>query len=178
MLSFIFTSVRSSSSSLIVAGCSPQCELGLGSLPPSLPGLRNYREATFGAEQTALILKRFKTKPKETRPAACERNVLGTLKPSFTSAAKPLSSPSLACAVPVAGVTWPSERCRCPVGFAGYQRAAFDEAQLGKQLSLWSTQPRRKLSMQLVLPVLMATSCSPEGRGRSLPTRGARGGGG
>lgn len=79
--------------------------MGLGSLSPSPPSLWNYREALFGAEQVALILKRFKTKPKESRPAACKRNVSGILKPSFTSAAKPPSFPCLARAVPLAGVT-------------------------------------------------------------------------
>lgn len=133
---FIFTSVRSSSSSLIVAGCSPQCELGLGSLLPSPPSLWNYREAMFGAKQIALILKRFKTKPQETRPTTCRRNVSGILKPPFKSAAKPPSFPSLARAVPLAGVTWPSERCRCSTGFIDYQQPAFDEAQLSKRLCL------------------------------------------
>lgn len=118
VLSFIFTSVRSRSSSLIVADCSPRCEFGLGSLSPSPLSLWDYREALFGAERSALVLKRFKTKPKETRPTACQ-NVSGIFKPPLTSAAKPQSFSCLACVVPLAGVTWPSEHCRCSTGFTG-----------------------------------------------------------
>lgn len=60
--SSIFTSVRSSSSLLTVAGWFLLCELELRFLSPSPLSLWNCREALCKAEQVALILKKFKPK--------------------------------------------------------------------------------------------------------------------
>lgn len=80
MLSFIFTSVRSSSSWFTVAVCSLQHGSGLGSLSP-LCWVCGIAQQLCRAEGVVLLLKRFQIKPQNSTPAAYTRNIYRTLNP-------------------------------------------------------------------------------------------------